>query len=362
MPRNRHRRAPWGRAGLLVAGLLIAVSASVGLGAVSITPGDLVGILGERLGLTDGPVDARQAAVLMGIRLPRVITSGIVGALLGIAGALMQARYRSGLADPVLVGIGAGAAFGAALGTVLLLTVGSGSSAVVATTLPGGEVVGVVVPLLLAIGGALVASVLVAGAAGGAGRATVPTMLLAGIALGALFTSVTGILTFAIHDPRLRDTGFWTLGGLAGVTWRVTIPTIVALGACALAGWRLAPGLDALSLGEEEAAHLGVDPRSLGRATGVVVVLATGTAVAAAGPVAFVALLAPAAARRMLGSGTRLTLVGSALAGAIALTVADLAARSIASPAELPVGLITAAVGAPAFLWLLRRDRAGSAP
>lgn len=361
MTRSAQRRAPWGRAAALVGLLLLAIGISLALGAVTIAPDDLVAILAERLGFGPAVVDGRQAAVLIGIRIPRIVAGGIVGALLGLAGALMQARYRSGLADPVLVGIGAGAALGAALGTVLLLAAGTGSAVVAATAVPGGDLVGTIAPVLLAVAGALIASVIVASAARGSGRTIVATMLLAGIALGALFTSVTGILTLAIHDPRLRDTGFWTLGGLSGATWRATVPAIVALVICAAAGWRLGPGLDALALGEDAAAHLGVDTRRQGRILTVVVALATGASVAVAGPVAFVALLTPAAARRVLGSGTRVTLVGAALLGAAALIVADLAARSIASPAELPVGLITAAVGAPAFLWLLGRDRSGVA-
>jgi iron complex transport system permease protein len=352
----------WARAGSLVVLLVAAIVVSTALGAVTIAPADLVAILLAKVGIAGGAVDERAASVLMGIRLPRVITGALVGGLLAVAGTLMQARYRSPLADPVLVGMGGAAALGAVAGTVILLVAGAGSAAVASPILPGGELAGTLLPAALAIAGAAGAFVVVGAVAAGMGRATVATMLLAGIALDALFTSLTGIMTLAIHDPRLRDTGFWTLGGLSGATWRSAIVAAVAIGLAIVAAWRLGPGLDALALGDEEAGHLGVDVRRHARGVTAIVALATGAAVAVAGPVAFVALLAPTAARHLLGSGTRLTLVGAIPIGATFLLIADLAARSIASPSELPVGLVTAAIGAPAFLWLLRRFRTGVIP
>lgn len=356
---DRHARAPrHGRVVLLGAGLTGAILVSLALGAVSVDPAAALAILADRAGIaTPWSFEPQQQTVLLSIRLPRVLLGLLVGAGLGVAGALMQGVVRSPLADPALVGIGAGGALGAALGLVVAIGAGAGGMAGVSGATGTAGWVGAIAPPALAVAGALVATFIVQRTGGAAGRTAIGSMLLGGIALNALLGGLTGLVVLAARDPQLRDVSFWTLGGLTGATWRaVSIMAVVALPAIAV-GWRLGPRLDALSLGGTAAGHLGVDVRLLARVGLATVALITGVAVSVAGVVAFVALLAPITARRWLGPGARGVVVGSAFVGATGLVLADLAARTVVSPAEAPVGLLCAIVGAPAFLWLLGRDR-----
>jgi iron complex transport system permease protein len=258
----------------------------------------------------------------------------------------MQGLYRTPLADPALVGVGAGAALGAAIGSVAALTLG------IVAQLSGHLVVAA---------GAIVAAALTATlvyrVASASGRVVVATMLLAGLALSALLASVTALVILAGGAPELGSVAFWTLGSFAGIVGADVVLTalIVLPGVFLLA--RLGPGLDALALGEAEAGHLGIEVRRLTATLGFLLAALTGIAVAAAGVIAFVALLVPGVLRPWLGSGHRVLAVGSALLGATFLVIADTLARSLSSPMELSVGVITTLVGAPFFLWLLLRDR-----
>jgi iron complex transport system permease protein len=343
---------------VLVVALIGAIVLSLALGAVAIDPVAIVGILADRLGVAGlAPFEPQQASVLTGIRLPRVVLGALVGAGLGLAGAGMQGLYRSPMADPALVGIGSGAALGAAIGIVVALVAGPG--AVTGVTAVGGDLglVGALAPVLLAAVGAIVASGLIYRVASASGRTVVAAMLLGGIALNALFGALTGLVVLAVRNPQLRDVSFWTLGGLSGATWRAVILLVLTLIPVAILLWRRGPGLDALALGHASASHLGVDVRRQASVVLILVAVITGVAVSQAGVIAFVALVTPIAARRFLGASTRSVIIGSALLGASVIVLADLVARSIVSPAEAPVGLITAVVGAPIFLWLLVRDR-----
>jgi iron complex transport system permease protein len=275
-----------------------------------------------------------------------VLATALVGAAWATAGVAMQGLYRTPLADPALVGIGAGAALGAALGTAAAVGLG-----VVASY--GGTLLVVAAAFVAA----LAASVVVYRVAASSGRVVVATMLLAGIALSAFFGAVTALVVAAGRMPELASVAFWTLGSFAGVVGRdvvvaavLVIPAVVALA-------RIGPRLDALALGETEAGHLGVDVRGLTRAASTIFALLTAVAVATAGAIAFVALLVPSLARGWLGQSHREVAVASALLGATLLVLADVLARSLFSPVELPIGVITAIVGAPFFLWLLLRDR-----
>ncbi len=343
---------------MLVVALVLAMALSLALGAVTIDPVAIVGILADRLGLTGvSTFEPQQASVLTGIRLPRVVLGALVGAALGLAGAGMQGLYRSSLADPALVGIGAGAALGAAIGIVVALL--AGAAAVSGVTAGGSDlgIAGTLAPVLLAIAGAVVASGLIHRVASASGRTIVAAMLLGGIALDALFGALTGLVVLATRNPQLRDVSFWTLGGLTGATWRAVAILVVVLIPVVMLLWRAGPGLDALSLGHAGAGHLGVDVRRQARLVLVLVAVLVGVAVSQAGVIAFVALVTPIAARRLLGASARSVVVGSALLGATVLVLADLVARMVVSPAEAPVGLVTAIAGAPMFLWLLMRDR-----
>jgi iron complex transport system permease protein len=326
---------------------VVAIVAAVGIGEVAIAPAQVLAVLLGRLGLEIGPeVTQREEVVLTAVRIPRVLATALVGAAWATAGVAMQGLYRTPLADPALVGIGAGAALGAALGTAAAVGLG-----VVASY--GGTLLVVAAAFVAA----LAASVVVYRVAASSGRVVVATMLLAGIALSAFFGAVTALVVAAGRMPELASVAFWTLGSFAGVVGRdvvvaavLVIPAVVALA-------RIGPRLDALALGETEAGHLGVDVRGLTRAASTIFALLTAVAVATAGVIAFVALLVPSLARGWLGQSHREVAVASALLGATLLVLADVLARSLFSPVELPIGVITAIVGAPFFLWLLLRDR-----
>ncbi len=320
---------------------------AMGIGAVPISPAQVLAILLGQTGLQVGPqVSEQQETVLTAIRLPRVLATALVGAAWASAGVAMQGLYRTPLADPALVGIGGGAALGAALGTVA--AVGLGLVA---------QSSGTILVAASAFVAALVAALIVYRVAASSGRVVVATMLLAGIALSALFAALTALIVTAGRTPELGTVAFWTLGSFAGIVGRdvavaalAVIPAVVVLA-------RLGPRLDALALGATEAGHLGVDVPRLTLVVSALFALLTGVAVATAGVIAFVALMVPAIIRAWVGQPHRPVVVGSALLGATLLVIADVIARQLLSPVELSIGVITTLAGAPFFLWLLLRDR-----
>jgi iron complex transport system permease protein len=319
----------------------------MGIGAVSISPGQVLAILIAQLGPEQVvEYSDRQEVVLTAIRIPRVIATALVGAAWAVAGVAMQGLYRTPLADPALVGIGGGAALGATLGTAAAVSLG-----IVAGY--GGT--------LLVVFAAFVAALLAAGivyrVAASSGRVVVATMLLAGIALSAFFGAVTALVVAAGRTPELGSVQFWTLGSFAGIVGRdVVVAALVVIPAVIIVA-RLGPRLDALALGESEAGHLGIDVTGLTRVISIIYALLTAVAVATAGVIAFVALMVPSLVRGWVGQSHRQVAIGSALLGATFLVVADVLARSLFSPVELSIGVITIVLGAPFFLWLLLRDR-----
>lgn len=320
---------------------------AMGVGAVSISPAEVVAIIVGRAGLDLGlDYSDRQETVLLAIRVPRVLATAIIGAAWAAAGVAMQGLYRTPLADPALVGIGGGAALGATLGTAAAVSLG------IVAGLAGSLLV-----LAAAFGAALVAAFVVYRVASSSGRVVVATMLLAGIALTALFGAVSALVVAAGRTPELGTVQFWTLGSFAGIVGRdVVVAALVVVPAVAVLA-RLGPRIDALALGETEAGHLGVDVPRLTVAVSIIFALLTAVAVATAGVIAFVALMVPSLVRRWVGQPHRGVVVGSALLGATLLVVSDVVARSLFSPVELPIGILTTILGAPFFLWLLLRDR-----
>jgi iron complex transport system permease protein len=319
----------------------------MGIGAVAISPAEVVAILFGQLGL-DLPwqYSDRQETVLTAIRIPRVLATALVGAAWAGAGVAMQGLYRTPLADPALVGIGGGAALGAALGTAAVVALG------IVTQLSGTVLI-----TGTAFVAALITAAIVYRVASASGRMAVARMLLAGIALTAFFAALTALVVAASRTPELGSVAFWTLGSFAGVDGRdvvvaaaIVIPAIIVLA-------RLGPRLDALALGESEAGHLGIDVARLTALTSIIFALLTAVAVAVAGVIAFVALMVPSLVRGWVGQSHRAVAIGSALLGATLLVIADVLARSLFSPIELSIGVITTIVGAPFFLWLLLRDR-----
>jgi iron complex transport system permease protein len=338
---SRRAAASWAIGGLCVL-TLAAVLASLSLGAVRIPPERILAVL---TGGGAEPALARDALVILSIRLPRTLLGLMIGAGLAVSGALMQGLFRNPLADPALVGVSSGA--GLAAGGIIVL----GDRLLAAAGLPG-PLPYPVLPAGAFLGG-LGATLILYVLATRSGRTAVATMLLAGIALGALSGALTGLLTFVSDDRQLRDLAFWSLGSVGGATWaKVAITAPLILPALAAVPF-LGRGLNALVLGEAEAFHLGVPVERLKRACILLVAVAVGASVAAAGVIGFVGLVVPHALRLVIGPEHRLLLPASALLGGAFLVLADVIARLVAAPAELPIGIVTALVGAPVFLWLL---------
>jgi iron complex transport system permease protein len=333
--------------GLLVLVLLIAV-VSVGIGAVQISPVQTISILLSKIGVETGAAfTPLQENVLMQIRLPRVVLGLLIGAALGVAGTAIQGLFRNPLADPALIGISSGAAFFAAM-----MIVFSGSVLHFVDVLLGHWSL----PAAAFLGGFLTTLVIYRLATHN-GVTSVPTMLLAGIAINALATAGVGILIFTANDAQLRDIAFWNLGSLGLADWN-TVATIIPFVIITVVPLVLmARALNALLLGELEAEHLGYNTERIKQGIVVLVALAVGAGVAVSGIIGFVGLIVPHLIRLIIGPDHRYVLPGSLLLGAALLTAADLLARTVASPAEVPIGIVTALVGAPFFLYLLVRDR-----
>lgn len=329
--------------GLLVL-LVLSIFLSVGLGAFSISPGQVLGILAHQLGIEAfAPFEPRHESVLLGIRLPRAILAVVVGAGLALAGAALQGLFRNPLADPGLVGVSSGAALAAA-GTIVL---GGG----VIATLPSA--LGLMVLPVAAFLGSLATTFLIWRIARVGGRVRVATLLLAGIAINALCGSATGLLTLVASDPQLRSLTFWSMGSLNGASWSLLLSVLPFVGVAALGLPRLARSLNAMLLGEAEAGHLGIRIERVKRQVVVLAALAVGASVAVSGMIGFIGLVAPHLARLLLGPDHRSLLPGAALIGGLLLSQSDLVARIAMAPAEIPVGILTSLLGAPFFLWLL---------
>ena len=328
--------------------LLLAFWLALALGPISLSLGDSLRAL---LRLAGVPLDGSglaQAELIVGqIRLPRALLGLAVGAVLALSGVAMQGLFRNPLADPGLIGVSSGAALGAALAIV------------------GGSLLGTPSPWLApwllsvcAFGGGLGVTALVYRLGRRDGETRVATMLLAGIAISALAGAGIGLFGYLADDASLRSLTFWNLGSLNGASYARLWPLLpVCLG---VALWlpRRAAALNALLLGESEARHLGFDVERLKRELVCCVALGVGAAVAAAGMIGFVGLVVPHLVRLLTGPDHRRLLPAAGLAGAALLLLADLAARLLLAPAELPLGILTALLGAPFFLYLLRRGAA----
>ncbi len=291
-----------------------------------------------------GAADSRADLIIMGIRLPRAVLAMMVGAILAISGAAMQGLFRNPLADPSLIGVTAGASAGASAAIVL------GGSWI------AGAIGLTVISLGAFIGGAT-AVWLVYRLATGDGGTSVANMLLAGIAIAALAGSFSALLEFSASNEMLRRISLWRMGGLDGADRpRALLATASAV---IMLIWlpRYGVALNVLLLGESEARHLGIDVETLKRRLIVLVAAGVGVAVALAGSITFVGLVVPHIVRLLIGPDHRYLLPISALLGASLLLLADALARVVMQPVELPVGIITAALGAPFFISLLRRRR-----
>ena len=316
---------------LLPACLLLAL----GTGAVMFSPTESIAAL-----FGEGSQQAQM--ILQQIRLPRALLATLVGAILAASGAAMQGLFRNPLADPSLIGVTAGASLGASIAIV------AGS----------GAIAGFAGLSLVSVGafiGGLLSVTLVYRLARTASGTSVATMLLAGIAITALAGALGSLLDYFASNEMLRRISLWRMGGLDGASaTRVWLAALVCAGLI-LALPRYAIALNALLLGESEARHLGIDVDRVKRALILWVAVAVGTAVALAGTIAFVGLVVPHILRMILGPDHRVLIPACALAGAALLLLADTLARLVVAPSELPVGVVTALVGVPFFVSLLRR-------
>ena len=319
---------------------LAAAVLSLGVGPVPIPPARVLAIL---IGGDAGAGSLREAIVIHDVRLPRTVLAALVGAVTAVAGAVMQGLFRNPLADPGIIGISAGAALAAALWIVLGAPVG-------ALWFGGWGSLGLPAS---AFAGSLVAAVTIQAIATRDGRVSVVAMLLGGIAVAGFASALVGLLVFVSSDQQLREFTFWTLGSLGGATWLKVVLALPFAGLLLVAAPFLARSLDAVSLGEADAFYSGVDVERVKRVAVLAVAAGIGASVAMTGVIGFFGLIVPHLVRLVFGPGHRLLLPVSAFAGAALLLVADMIARTVAAPAELPLGIITAAVGAPLMLWLL---------
>ncbi len=314
--------------------LALFAIASVATGAVDIDIATLPGII-----FGSEQASARDVVIVWSVRLPRTLLAMLVGAALAASGAVLQGLFRNPLADPGLVGVSSGSVL-AAVTTIVL----------------GQSIFGTNATLFLPVAsfiGGLFTTILLYTVATRNGRTYTATMLLAGIAISAIAMAATGVLIFMSTEQQLREFTFWSLGSLAGATWTktasVAVFIIVALGLWPI----LARGLDRLALGESEASHMGVNVQVLKRVAIIATALLTGAAVAVSGAIGFIGLVVPHLLRLVMSPRHQYLIPAAALLGAILLLAADMIARTIVAPAELPIGIITACIGGPVFLWML---------
>ncbi|GAA1302042.1 iron ABC transporter permease [Saccharothrix xinjiangensis] len=353
MPRTRGSRAApsrgphpvAGRATILLcaaltAALVAAITASVSLGTVTLPARDVWHVIARHvIGDTAG-LDPLHDQIVWDLRLPRVLVAAVVGAGLSVIGVGLQALVRNPLADPYMLGVTPGASFGA------VLVMASGSAALHGLGVTGG-----------AFAAALLTTVAVFLLAQRSGRLADTRLILSGVAVGYLAVAATSFVQLQTNPNQLAGIMFWVMGSLAGAEWSdLRIPTTaLALGVT----WLLAQGraLNALMIGDDAAAGLGIDVHRLRRRLLVVTSLMTATVVVVAGGLGFVGLVIPHIARLVVGAEHRRVLPTAMLTGATFLVLVDLASRTVDRPNELPVGIFTAGIGVPVLLWLLQRNR-----
>lgn len=327
--------------------LVLLVAIALFQGAYALTIRETLMTLLSAIGWADGEVAPSVQYLLVHIRLPRILLGVVVGAGLSVSGAAIQGLFRNPLADPTLIGITSGGMLFAIMGIVLANTLLAGV----------GVIFGYATVSVLAIMGSLLTTLLVYRLATYQGRTQITTMLLAGIAITALCGAITGLFTYFSSEAQLRDITFWTLGSLAGANWSllaiIFLPIVVAI----VLLLRHSRSLDLFLLGEQEAAYLGVPVQRVKGMIIILTALTVGVCVSVTGIISFVALIVPHWVRLLIGPTHKALLINSALLGASLLVLADMIARTVIAPAELPIGILTALLGAPFFIWMLLKDR-----
>lgn len=336
-------RLEWWWMAVALGVLAVVATFAIGYGVVPLDAAAIVRSMLDRIPFVDieSGLDERRDAVLWAIRMPRVVLAGLVGATLALSGGAYQGSFRNPLADPYLLGVAAGAGLGATIAIAYL---------------PGSSVP--ISPLLvLAFAGAIgaVALTYLVGSSVKAGRTSV-TLILAGVAVAAFLTAVQTYL-LQREAATLRQVYGWILGSLTTVGWHevlLILPWVIITGAVVLTG---RSRLDVLSVGDEEARALGVDPPRVRMIVVLAATLGTAAVVAVSGLIGFVGIIVPHTVRIVFGTSYKIVLPLSIVYGAAFLIVADLVARTVISPGELPIGVVTAFVGAPFFAFVLRSSR-----
>lgn len=338
---------------VLFAILIATVVLAAGIGAVDISPLRVLELLTTPPWASAWQAIAldqiQQAMVLWNIRLPRLGLGILTGATLAVSGAAMQALLRNPLAEPSLVGVSGGAAVFAAVGIVL------GGSWMAA--LQG--LIGEFALPAFAFLGSLAVTIFIFAISTRQGRTSVALMLLAGIAISSLCIALIGLLSFVATDVQMRTLNFWSLGSLGAASWPMVGMVSCLSGVSIILLLKQSGALNTLALGEVQAQLLGVSMRKLNRICITCIALSVGAVVSVTGIIGFVGLVAPHLVRLTFGPDQRLLMPASALVGAILVLLSDLLARTIASPVEVPVGIVTALLGVPFFLALLFRMRRG---
>lgn len=334
---------------VLLVVLLVAASLwAIGTGTLTISPAEVFSILCHKAGITlNIPYQEQQESVLWIIRLPRVLMAILIGGTLSVCGAAMQGLFRNPLADPGLIGISSSASTAAVLMIVLGSTLFAGYQSVL------GQY-GLNIATFL---GALLATVLIYRFSQQQGKTNVGIMLLAGVAMNAISGATTSFITLSANDQQLRSVTFWMMGSLGGANWINVAGILPFCLACCLGLPLFAKSLNAFSLGESDAASLGIRTERLKTIVMLLVAMGVGASVAVSGIIGFVGLVVPHIIRMIIGPEHRKLLIASAIAGATLLVLADLLSRTIAPPIEIPIGIITAMAGGPFFLYLLVREK-----
>lgn len=321
---------------------------SLTIGAVSIPVTDVLLILFQKIGLfTNYAVDSTHEIVLASIRFPRILMTLLIGAALGVSGAALQGLFRNPLVEPSLIGVSGGSASG-----VVLVIVFGGSVA-----LPqAGLIYNAIIPFAAFIGG-LLATFLVLRLSSQAGKTNIAVLVLVGVAINALAGAIIGLAIFYADENQLRTFTFWTLGDLGGATAEKLIIAAPLLVVSVVALLFFSNSLNAIALGEAEAYHVGVDVERTKRTIVFFSALAVGVSVSLSGMIGFIGLVIPHLIRVLFHSDNKLVLPASIIGGAWLLILADIVARTIVLPAELPIGVMTALIGSPFFIALLMKAK-----
>jgi iron complex transport system permease protein len=339
-----------GPAGLVAAAALTlgcAALLSLSVGPTGVTLVSLPQVLASAWSGSTDAATAREHLVLVDIRLPRLLLGIFVGSALAVAGAMMQGMFRNALADPGLIGVSSGAA----LAAVATIALGNGLA------LQWIRAFGVYALPVAAFAGGLATTALLVVLVRRHGQLAVSTLLLAGIALAALASALTGLIAFASDDRELRDLTLWMLGSLSGASWPKVVAVVPFAVFVAAASPHLIRGLNGLLLGEAEAFHLGINVERTKRMIIIVTSAAVGASVAVSGILGFVGIVVPHVVRLLAGPDHRIVLPASALLGATLVLIADMFARMLVRPAELPLGVVMAMIGAPIFLHMVIKRR-----